>query len=146
MLYFLLLFFSIFSKTVMKRFQRGSGYWEVWCWTPGSNKKNILITKYRVPMIKNIIILWMKYTCFFSIPRYPKYLSDITDALNTQCLAVIIFLYFAAFSSAITFGGLLSKNEFIFVIGFYFFPEYICNRQINPELLRYTILPPLFLL
>ena len=58
----------------------------------------------------------MKNT-YFLTPRYPKYLSDITDALNTQCLAVIIFLYFAAFSSAITFGGLLSKNEFI---GLYF--------------------------
>ncbi|KAE8575474.1 hypothetical protein XENTR_v10003849 [Xenopus tropicalis] len=42
--------------------------------------------------------------------RYPKYLSDITDALNPQCLAAVIFIYFAALSPAITFGGLMSEK------------------------------------
>ncbi|XP_007425400.1 band 3 anion transport protein [Python bivittatus] len=42
--------------------------------------------------------------------RYPKYLSDITDALNPQCLAAVIFIYFAALSPAITFGGLLAEK------------------------------------
>uniref|UniRef100_A0A8B9ZCJ2 Anion exchange protein n=1 Tax=Buteo japonicus TaxID=224669 RepID=A0A8B9ZCJ2_9AVES len=42
--------------------------------------------------------------------RYPKYLSDIKDALSPQCLAAIIFIYFAALSPAITFGGLLSEK------------------------------------
>lgn len=42
--------------------------------------------------------------------RYPKYLSDIKDALNTQCLAAIIFIYFAALTPAITFGGLLEEK------------------------------------
>nr|XP_014341472.1 PREDICTED: anion exchange protein 3 isoform X1 [Latimeria chalumnae] len=42
--------------------------------------------------------------------RYPKYLSDIRDALHTQCLAAIIFIYFAALSPAITFGGLLGEK------------------------------------
>ncbi|XP_076821827.1 band 3 anion transport protein-like isoform X2 [Clavelina lepadiformis] len=42
--------------------------------------------------------------------RYPKYLSDITDAFNFQCLASIIFIYFAALSPAITFGGLLGEK------------------------------------
>ncbi|XP_068775327.1 band 3 anion transport protein isoform X2 [Struthio camelus] len=42
--------------------------------------------------------------------RYPKYLSDIKDALNPQCLAAVIFIYFAALSPAITFGGLLSDK------------------------------------
>lgn len=42
--------------------------------------------------------------------RYPKYLSDITDALNLQCLATFFFVYFACLSPAITFGGLLSKS------------------------------------
>ncbi|XP_078489426.1 band 3 anion transport protein isoform X2 [Ciona intestinalis] len=42
--------------------------------------------------------------------RYPKYLSDITDAINLQCLASIIFIYFAALSPAITFGGLLGEK------------------------------------
>lgn len=39
--------------------------------------------------------------------RYPKYLSDFKDALNSQCMAAVIFIYFAALSPAITFGGLL---------------------------------------
>uniref|UniRef100_A0A3Q3H0N5 Anion exchange protein n=1 Tax=Labrus bergylta TaxID=56723 RepID=A0A3Q3H0N5_9LABR len=39
--------------------------------------------------------------------RYPQYLSDLQDALNPQCMAAIIFIYFAALSPAITFGGLL---------------------------------------
>lgn len=39
--------------------------------------------------------------------RYPHYLSDITDALSPQVLAAVIFIYFAALSPAITFGGLL---------------------------------------
>lgn len=43
--------------------------------------------------------------------RYPQYLSDIRDALNPQCMAAIIFIYFAALSPAITFGGLLGKSE-----------------------------------
>ncbi|XP_066192964.1 band 3 anion transport protein isoform X5 [Sylvia atricapilla] len=42
--------------------------------------------------------------------RYPKYLSDIRDALNPQCLAAVIFIYFAALSPAITFGGLLGEK------------------------------------
>ncbi|MBN3323528.1 B3A2 protein, partial [Atractosteus spatula] len=42
--------------------------------------------------------------------RYPRYLSDITDALNPQVLAAVIFIYFAALSPAITFGGLLSEK------------------------------------
>lgn len=42
--------------------------------------------------------------------RYPKYLSDIKDALSGQCLAAIIFIYFAALTPAITFGGLLGEK------------------------------------
>uniref|UniRef100_A0AAQ5XYL2 Anion exchange protein n=1 Tax=Amphiprion ocellaris TaxID=80972 RepID=A0AAQ5XYL2_AMPOC len=42
--------------------------------------------------------------------RYPQYLSDIRDALNPQCMAAIIFIYFAALSPAITFGGLLGEK------------------------------------
>ncbi|XP_078280960.1 anion exchange protein 2-like isoform X2 [Rhinoraja longicauda] len=42
--------------------------------------------------------------------RYPRYLSDIKDALNTQCLAAVIFIYFAALTPAITFGGLLEEK------------------------------------
>ncbi|XP_048004593.1 anion exchange protein 3 isoform X2 [Leguminivora glycinivorella] len=42
--------------------------------------------------------------------RYPYYISDFTDALNGQCVAATIFMYFAAVSSAITFGGLLATK------------------------------------
>lgn len=41
--------------------------------------------------------------------RYPHYVSDITDALSPQVLAAVIFIYFAALSPAITFGGLLGQ-------------------------------------
>ena len=47
--------------------------------------------------------------------RYPHYWSDITDALNFQCLAAFVFIYFACLSPAITFGGLLSEKLHIFL-------------------------------
>lgn len=43
--------------------------------------------------------------------RYPKYLSDLKDALHSQCLAAVLFIYFAALSPAITFGGLLGNES-----------------------------------
>ncbi|PIK59363.1 putative band 3 anion transport protein isoform X1 [Apostichopus japonicus] len=43
--------------------------------------------------------------------RYPKYLSDIKDGLNPQCLAAFVFIYFACLSPAITFGGLLGEKS-----------------------------------
>lgn len=42
--------------------------------------------------------------------RFPWYLSDIKDGLNGQCLAAAIFIYFAALSGAITFGGLMGDK------------------------------------
>lgn len=44
--------------------------------------------------------------------RYQYYKSDITDALNAQVIAAIIFIYFAALSPAITFGGLLGMCNY----------------------------------
>ena len=41
--------------------------------------------------------------------RYPHYLSDFKDAFNAQCVAAVFFIFFAALSPAITFGGLLGK-------------------------------------
>jgi len=38
--------------------------------------------------------------------RLPHYKSDITDGLNTQCLAATLFLFFACLSPAIGFGSL----------------------------------------
>ncbi|XP_014014113.1 solute carrier family 4 member 1b (Diego blood group) [Salmo salar] len=42
--------------------------------------------------------------------RYQHYVSDFTDALNAQVLAAVIFIYFAALSPAVTFGGLLADK------------------------------------
>lgn len=41
--------------------------------------------------------------------RYPHYPSDLRDALHSQCVAAVLFIYFAALSPAITFGGLLGE-------------------------------------
>ncbi|XP_044159184.1 anion exchange protein 3 [Bufo gargarizans] len=43
--------------------------------------------------------------------RYVKYWSDIKDGLNSQCFAAALFIYFAALSPAITFGGLLGEKS-----------------------------------
>merc|ERR1712013_333394 len=42
--------------------------------------------------------------------RYISYKSDILDGLNTQCIAAAIFIYFAALSGAIAFGGLMGAK------------------------------------
>uniref|UniRef100_A0A4W4DVW9 Anion exchange protein n=1 Tax=Electrophorus electricus TaxID=8005 RepID=A0A4W4DVW9_ELEEL len=42
--------------------------------------------------------------------RYKHYISDFTDGLSIQVLSAIIFIYFAALSPAITFGGLLAEK------------------------------------
>ncbi|XP_074047384.1 anion exchange protein 3 isoform X8 [Macrotis lagotis] len=42
--------------------------------------------------------------------RYPRYASDVKDGINSQCLAAVLFIYFAALSPAITFGGLLGEK------------------------------------
>lgn len=41
--------------------------------------------------------------------RFPRYKSDFLDGFNSQCLSAAIFMYFAALSAAITFGGLYGK-------------------------------------
>ncbi|KAK8726191.1 hypothetical protein OTU49_010416 [Cherax quadricarinatus] len=38
--------------------------------------------------------------------RYPQYLSDIKDGIDGQVAAAAIFIFFAALSAAITFGGM----------------------------------------
>uniref|UniRef100_A0A8D3DY51 Anion exchange protein n=1 Tax=Scophthalmus maximus TaxID=52904 RepID=A0A8D3DY51_SCOMX len=42
--------------------------------------------------------------------RYPHYVSDLKDSLDIQCVAAVIFIYFAALSPTITFGGLLGEK------------------------------------
>lgn len=46
--------------------------------------------------------------------RYPRYASDIKDALDLQCIAAVIFIYFAALSPTITFGGLLGTCNLLY--------------------------------
>jgi len=40
--------------------------------------------------------------------RLPLFKSDITDGLNTQCLAATLFLFFACLAPAVGFGGLFA--------------------------------------
>ncbi|KAG8306698.1 Anion exchange protein 3 [Homalodisca vitripennis] len=42
--------------------------------------------------------------------RFPHYISDFLDGINGQCVAAAIFIYFAALSAAITFGGLMADK------------------------------------
>lgn len=42
--------------------------------------------------------------------RYPYFKSDVIDGLNAQCFAAAIFMYFAALSGAIAFGGLMGDK------------------------------------
>ncbi|XP_049819810.1 band 3 anion transport protein isoform X3 [Aethina tumida] len=42
--------------------------------------------------------------------RYPHYVSDVVDGINPQCFAASIFMYFAAVSGAIAFGGLMGDK------------------------------------
>jgi len=42
--------------------------------------------------------------------RYPLFLSDLKDGLNSQVLAATIFIYFAALSGAIAFGGIMGTK------------------------------------
>lgn len=42
--------------------------------------------------------------------RYPMFKSDFLDGMNSETVAATIFMYFAALSTAITFGGLCSEK------------------------------------
>lgn len=41
--------------------------------------------------------------------RYSQYLSDFRDGLSAQVLSACIFIFFAALSPAVTFGGMYCK-------------------------------------
>ena len=38
------------------------------------------------------------------------YRSDFVDALNSQCLATILFIYFAVLAPIVTFGGVMETK------------------------------------
>lgn len=42
--------------------------------------------------------------------KLPWYVSDITDALNVQCIAAAIYIYLVSLCSLVAFGGLLGQN------------------------------------
>jgi len=42
--------------------------------------------------------------------RFPWYISDFVDGLNSQCLAAAIFIFFACLSGAIAFGGITATK------------------------------------
>ncbi|CAB1459390.1 unnamed protein product [Pleuronectes platessa] len=50
-------------------------------------------------------------------PGEVENVSDFKDAINFQCMAAVIFLYFASLSPAITFGGLLGEGVIFCLLG-----------------------------
>jgi hypothetical protein len=59
--------------------------------------------------------------------RLPLFKSDITDGINTQCLAAVLFLFFACLAPAVGFGALFgaATNGVSYVLVFAF-----CKPQI----------------
>jgi len=51
--------------------------------------------------------------------RYSNYKSDIMDGLNLQCLATIVFLYFACITPIVTFGGMLGQTTDGYMVSTY---------------------------
>lgn len=54
--------------------------------------------------------------------KIPWYKSDFTDALDMQCVATILFMYFALLAPIVTFGGLLeeaTKQRMVIIKKFY---------------------------
>ena len=47
--------------------------------------------------------------------RFPHYWSDITDGLNLQVFGATLYIYFAALSAALAFGGLYSERTEKFI-------------------------------
>lgn len=52
--------------------------------------------------------------------RYSCYLSDLKDGVDGQVLSAAIFIFFAALSASITFGGMYGKITFHSLIFFLF--------------------------
>jgi anion exchange protein len=42
--------------------------------------------------------------------RYPQYWSDIKDGFHIQCVASVVFLFFACITPIVTFGGLMGQK------------------------------------
>uniref|UniRef100_A0A674NEN4 Anion exchange protein n=1 Tax=Takifugu rubripes TaxID=31033 RepID=A0A674NEN4_TAKRU len=72
--------------------------------------------------------------------RYQHYRSDITDALNAQVLAAVIFIYFAALSPAITFGGLLGVDNMMGV------PELLISTSIQGIIFCFVAAQPVLVI
>ena len=62
--------------------------------------------------------------------RFPYLKADVTDSFNVMCLAATIFIFFAALSGAIAFGGLLGTLlTFLHIVQLYleFRKHSFCN-------------------
>lgn len=44
--------------------------------------------------------------------------SDVTDGFSSQCVASVIFLYFACITPIVTFGGLMASKTDGYMVGF----------------------------
>ncbi len=49
--------------------------------------------------------------------RYALYWSDIRDALHTQSIACVVFLFFACVTPIVTFGGMLGQATDNYMVG-----------------------------
>ena len=47
------------------------------------------------------------------------YKSDFIDALNSQCLASMLFIYFACLAPIVTFGGVMEAKTNKYMVRYY---------------------------
>lgn len=81
--------------------------------------------------------------------KAPFYLSDFTDAFHIQCLASIVYIYIAALTPIVTFGGLLSDatagymvsapsaHAYIYACAGFNFPFEVVRKYCRPTFLRF---------
>ena len=77
--------------------------------------KNLFLVEsclYRqVSIINNVSIFRFGGGLIMDIKRKAKcYKSDFVDALNSQCLASVLFIYFACLAPIVTFGGVMETK------------------------------------
>ena len=72
--------------------------------------KNITVTRVCFPRFGGGLVM--------DIKRKAKYyISDFVDALNSQCLASVLFIYFACLAPIVTFGGVMETKTNKYMVG-----------------------------
>ena len=71
--------------------------------------------------------------------RYKVYLSDLKDGLHIQCVASIIFLYFACITPIVTFGGLLGDGTGNYMVPYMIIILQLIKLAIKVNLCTFTI-------